>query len=831
MHIVELSFMSSVPSESSGREEHQHGRDDSTDSIRHRATMPMPSTPRRRPARSSRTEGEGGEEEDEDEDEPENESKDAFNLSIGHSEVSLTGLEAELANLGSPSRERDSRDTKDALSQSLSSLPRINTSTTTNASLEEGLGTPASASLRRSRISYNETPRSRSGSPMLANLGITSHSNITTNANITTTTNANGNNSPSQSQAADSPLTRSRAEPVAVPSIIGRVASPVGIPGRGGSPSARGGSPFGHGQHEMGYAGRVGSPLPLHRGLGMLGESTGSLNGSASRRGAGPRISREDVQRRVLERRGTESPVGSSPVVGGLGVSPVQSGRTSGQFDVSTEVEDEAMDGLHSDHDHHGDNEGLKPRPMKRQDNPTYDGVMAIDPEPQPRDPPRPTLHARAYSESASAFLGADGGEGGRGTDASSFVGLDVIDAGTRFDLDLGKWGEGATSRSTSRSTARPGAYSHSHSYSHTASNSYSHSRARDAERPRSLPVRMLGEDGEMGMDMDMDMDIEEARSALDRLVDDIDSAGAGGSRSSKGSSSTKASGSSVSVGKMKLERTVVEVMGVEEEGEGDSMDVDIENAEEAEVGEEEGEEVEGEEGTEEDAMYFDGRKPSTADTNANGNGIPALTLHAPSPVHAPAHTRSQSEALPPSATRRVDSAVPPPPPPKDNIRNREQAIMEKRRELRRREEQGMSEDDDDEDAPRSRGRLDVPGRRGSGSKRKGRRSLSVGDAEDVERRSGMVDGGNKVKSQEGSGPFGLGATGGKKLLGVKREDVDEADLRDSIERELMRLGGAAKNVGVSSLVSGFERFVLPSLFRPFFGPLRDLFRSFFFSG
>ncbi|KAI0349954.1 hypothetical protein OH77DRAFT_1464614 [Trametes cingulata] len=35
---------------------------------------------------------------------------------------------------------------------------------------------------------------------------------------------------------------------------------------------------------------------------------------------------------------------------------------------------------------------------MIRGQNPTYDGVMSIDPEPQPIDPPRPTLAARAHS-------------------------------------------------------------------------------------------------------------------------------------------------------------------------------------------------------------------------------------------------------------------------------------------------------------------------------------------------------------------------------------------------------------------------------------------------
>lgn len=100
-----------------------------------------------------------------------------------------------------------------------------------------------------------------------------------------------------------------------------------------------------------------------------------------------------------------------------------------------------------------------------------------------------------------------------------------------------------------------------------------------------------------------------------------------------------------------------------------------------------------------------------------------------------------------------------------------------------------------DDDMPLARGRLDVPARHSS--RRKGRRSLSVGDAEDVERRSGMVDGGNKLKSsQDGHG--GMGERG--LLGGVKAEE--EADLRDSIERELQKLGGAAKNVGAFLLVS-----------------------------
>ncbi|KAI0629085.1 hypothetical protein C8Q77DRAFT_1144912 [Trametes polyzona] len=42
------------------------------------------------------------------------------------------------------------------------------------------------------------------------------------------------------------------------------------------------------------------------------------------------------------------------------------------------------------------------PPPMVRGQNPTYDGVMSIDPEPQPIDPPRPTLAARAHSVDVS---------------------------------------------------------------------------------------------------------------------------------------------------------------------------------------------------------------------------------------------------------------------------------------------------------------------------------------------------------------------------------------------------------------------------------------------
>ncbi|KAI0665699.1 hypothetical protein C8Q78DRAFT_1157498 [Trametes maxima] len=42
------------------------------------------------------------------------------------------------------------------------------------------------------------------------------------------------------------------------------------------------------------------------------------------------------------------------------------------------------------------------PPPMVRGQNPTYDGVMTIDPEPQPIDPPRPTIAARAHSIDAA---------------------------------------------------------------------------------------------------------------------------------------------------------------------------------------------------------------------------------------------------------------------------------------------------------------------------------------------------------------------------------------------------------------------------------------------
>ncbi|KAI0827839.1 hypothetical protein BC628DRAFT_1409423 [Trametes gibbosa] len=66
--------------------------------------------------------------------------------------------------------------------------------------------------------------------------------------------------------------------------------------------------------------------------------------------------------------------------------------------------------------------------PMARGQNPTHDGVMSIDPDPQPIDPPRPTLSARAHSIDVGAVVDAQAAAKG------VFEGLD-LDFGQGFAL------------------------------------------------------------------------------------------------------------------------------------------------------------------------------------------------------------------------------------------------------------------------------------------------------------------------------------------------------------------------------------------------------------
>jgi hypothetical protein len=79
--------------------------------------------------------------------------------------------------------------------------------------------------------------------------------------------------------------------------------------------------------------------------------------------------------------------------------------------------------------------------PMRREDNPTYDGVMSIDPEPQAIDPPRPTLPHRSYTESAVSptldfDFGSKFGKGHMGIDTDDGRSVNEADMDMKSALD-----------------------------------------------------------------------------------------------------------------------------------------------------------------------------------------------------------------------------------------------------------------------------------------------------------------------------------------------------------------------------------------------------------
>jgi hypothetical protein len=150
-------------------------------------------------------------------------------------------------------------------------------------------------------------------------------------------------------------------------------------------PSSRSGSPFTRGES------------PLQRGLVRMGSSNDiqSANSSpASNRS--PRITRENVQKILKKKHSIESPLREkaenafgTPLSGpsSLDVTPIDTAVSTPTRPPISRI----------------------PVPKLTRDNPTYDGVMSISPEPQPSDPPRPTMAPRSASfDVAAEATGAD---------------------------------------------------------------------------------------------------------------------------------------------------------------------------------------------------------------------------------------------------------------------------------------------------------------------------------------------------------------------------------------------------------------------------------------
>ncbi|KAI0056363.1 hypothetical protein BV25DRAFT_1832375 [Artomyces pyxidatus] len=208
------------------------------------------------------------------------------------------------------------------------------------------------------------------------------------------------------------PPPRSRsASPFSLP-VNARVASPMF--GRAGSPASRSGSPSTN-------PSRIASPLgnPRASSSGSLGSqgSLGSLNGRS------PRISREDVHKRLLRKRSIESPLHEE-------VLPADSQSTQPATDDHEDSTDVSMNMDVDSRPGSRLRSSIQAPTLRRDDNPTYDGVMSIDPEPQAIDPPRPSLLARAFSEDGAV----------QSAPSSTFKGLafDFSGSGSGLGTDLG---------------------------------------------------------------------------------------------------------------------------------------------------------------------------------------------------------------------------------------------------------------------------------------------------------------------------------------------------------------------------------------------------------
>ena len=170
---------------------------------------------------------------------------------------------------------------------------------------------------------------------------------------------------------------------------------------------------------------RSGSGSPFQRQL-FKPSSTSSLSSVAStHRRASPLITREVIQERLLRRKSEEAlSIGHSasnspaPQLDGdenepATLAPEDPGDVNLNADTSraTEPEDEPH--------------GLS-RSMRRGQNPTHDGVMSIDPEPQPIDPPRPSPSVMQRAHTIDNVDGASATGDPKMDAKHAFAGLDL---------------------------------------------------------------------------------------------------------------------------------------------------------------------------------------------------------------------------------------------------------------------------------------------------------------------------------------------------------------------------------------------------------------------
>ena len=394
---------------------------------------------------------------------------------------------------------------------------------------------------------------------------------------------------------------------------------------------------------------------PLSRGLESM-PSIGSLNGhgstgSLSRRN--PRIDREDIHKRLLRKRNPDSPMPEETAA---------DHPTSGDVtDMSTQSDNVPLALLRTS----------VRQPLHREG--TYDGVMSIDPNPQPADPPRPSVVVRAHSEVETS--------GTRGTGIADFQGLEL-----------------------------------------------------------SLPSGSPGLDISLGASEATRVDIDDVRSALERLVQDVvtDSANA--------SMTMHPSPQDLKTKNSKASLTAATVTkGIKVKGHESLGDLDTTMEEDEPL---------------DDRGDLQHATPNGSETSSSSHRTPELLSGGG--FMSPTLSRNTSDS---------SNGIQPISKEKDAIRLREQMILEKRREMRRREQ--------DEDM----GYVTPPRNPPPVGRPSARRSMSTGDAEDLQAAARLA-----TLNPPGSSVL-------PDLVATEEKDP----LAESIARELRKLRGSTKSVSLAS--------------------------------
>ena len=392
---------------------------------------------------------------------------------------------------------------------------------------------------------------------------------------------------------------------------------------------------------------------PFSRGLESM-PSIGSLNGhgstgSLSRRN--PRIDREDIQKRLLRKLNTGNPMPEET----REVPTAADRPTSGDVtDMSTQSDNVPLALLRPS----------VPKPLHREG--TYDGVMSIDPNPQPADPPRPSVLMRAHSEVETS-----------GTRIADFQGLEL-----------------------------------------------------------SLPGGSPGLDISLGASETTRVDIDDVKSALERLVQDVVTDSANASMTVHPSpQDLKTKGSNASL----IAATVTKDVKVKRYEPFGDLDTTMEEDEPLD-----------------DRGDHQHTTPNGSETSSSSRRTPELLSGGG--FMSPTLSRNTSES---------SNAIQPISKEKDAIRLREQMILEKRRQMRRREQ--------DEDM----GYVTPPRNPPPVGRPSARRSMSTGDAEDLQAAARLA-----TLNPPGSSVL-------PDLVATEEKDP----LAESIARELRKLRGATKSV------------------------------------